>query len=165
MWHIFQAIRYLCRKVHREKRQEVWRIGKPAAPVGMVLCARSPLPLFSSSQTGQRPHKLCPTHSAKPRRIQASAKKRRNPQRIRGLKGLPVITSNGSNLARGVNELVSVLPAQFEPGDDHLAGRPLSTPQTGPSSESHQHSALFGRFFSVCSNFCLLLHVDAFLFH
>ena len=51
MWHIFQAIRYLCRKVHREKRQEVWRIGKPAAPVGMVLCARSPLPLFAPNWT------------------------------------------------------------------------------------------------------------------
>ena len=129
--------------------------------MGMVLCARSPLPLFSSSQTGQRPHKLCPTHSAKPRRIQASAKKRRNPQRIRGLKGLPVITSNGSNLARGVNELVSVLPAQFEPGDDHLAGRPLSTPQTGPSSESHQHSALLAVFFSLAPIFAccsMLMH-------
>ena len=112
-------------------------------------------PLPPSFPPGQRPHKLCPTHSAKPRRIQASAKKLRNPQRIRGLKGLPVITSNGSNLARGVNELVSVLPAQFEPGDDHLAGRPLSTPQTGPSSESHQHSALLAVFL-VCSQFLLV---------
>ena len=51
-------------------------------------------------------------------------KKRGNPQRIRGLKGLPVIMPNGSNLEeRGVNELVSVLP--FEPGDDHLAGRAI----------------------------------------
>ena len=71
--------------------------------------------------------------------------------------------ANGSNLVRGVNELVSVLPAEFEPGDDHLAGRPLSSPQTGPSSESHQHSALFGRFFQSSPNFCLLLHVGAFL--
>ena len=32
------------------RREEVWRIGKPegrsSSPVGMVLCARSPLPLF-----------------------------------------------------------------------------------------------------------------------
>ena len=95
------------------RREEVWRIGKPegrsSSPVGMVLCARSPLPLFFPP-AGQRPHKLCPTHPAKPHRIQASAKKRGNPQRIPGLKGLPVIMANGSNLVRSVNELVSVLP-------------------------------------------------------
>ena len=87
--------------------------------MGMVLCARSTLPL--SLDPGQRPHKLCPTHSAKPKSF--IQQKTGNPQRIRGLKGLPVIMPNGSNLARGVNELVSVLP--FEPGDDHLAGRAI----------------------------------------
>ena len=71
--------------------------------------------------------------------------------------------ANGSNLVGGINELV--LAAQFEPRDDHLAGRPLSSPQTGPSSETHQHSALFGRFFWSSHIFCLLLHVAAFLFH
>ena len=44
------------------------------------------------------------TLSAKPPRI--SAKKGRNLQRIPGLKGLPVIMANGSNLVGGVNELV-----------------------------------------------------------
>ena len=41
----------------------------------------------------------------------------------------------------------------------------MSSPQTGPSSQSHQHSALFGRFFQSGPNFCLLLHVGAFLLH
>ena len=49
--------------------------------------------------SGQRPHKLCPTHS--------TGKKGGIPQRIPGLKGLPVIMANGSNLVFwGVNELV-----------------------------------------------------------
>ena len=137
---------------------------QPSSRGNGVMCKVAFAP--AAPPAGQRLHKLCPTHSAKPQhktlRLQLG-KKRGNPQRIRGLKGLPVIMANGSNLVGGVNELVvSVLAAQFEPQDDHLAGRPLSSPQTGPSSETHQHSALFGRFFLGLATFfaccSMLLH-------
>ena len=141
---------------------------QPSSRGNGVMCkvAFAP-PAPPAPAAGQRLHKLCPTHSAKPQhktlRLQLG-KKRGNPQRIRGLKGLPVIMANGSNLVGGVNELVVsvMLAAQFEPQDDHLAGRPLSSPQTGPSSETHQHSALFGRFFLGLATFfaccSMLLH-------
>ena len=72
---LFQTLRYLWTKVHRGGGVE-----NSQAPVGMVLCARSPLPLAPAPApaAGQRPHKLCPTHSAKPQHKASSFSSAKN---------------------------------------------------------------------------------------
>ena len=77
--------------------EEAWRIPKPvgiSSRGNCAMCKVGPLKILDKD-----PKDLCPTHS--------TGKKGGIPQRIPGLKGLPVIMANGSNLVFwGVNELV-----------------------------------------------------------
>ena len=77
--------------------EEAWRIPKPvgiSSRGNCVMCKVGPLKILDKDPTN------CVQHTP-------PAKKGGIPQRIPGLKGLPVIMANGSNLVFwGVNELV-----------------------------------------------------------